>query len=494
MSAMSPAVSPMLILVYALLLGSAWSEPSDVTERDRVTSLPGAPEKLPTMYSGYLSLRDDPRRQMFYTFVLPSTLANTSTDDPIIMWTNGGPGCSGLLGFLAEQGPLRPVSLPHGSVALTHNEWSWTQLRSMLFLEQPLGVGFSFSDLPGDKFANDSIAAEQMREALLAFKRKFPRFKHSPFVLSSESYGGKYIPTLANRILDGNDDPEQDSIDISGGLLIGNPYVGPIENEYGIYTSDYGHGIVPFWLYRPWLDNCAGTHPYMKNASVCSSLEQAMQHASSNVNPYALDYPLCRSEQSSSLGVPRASDSSKSPSGAKSWVPAPRSPEPCTEELVPAYLNRRDVQDALGAYPTRWVTCAEEPSVYYNRTELMAESQYLYKRIVKRTNGMLPMLLYSGDDDSVCAPHGTMWWMHALADDESAWNVVKERTSWKPWFAEPKGKFQARFGGFYTMFSENVTFCTVHFGGHEVPLWQPERSLSLASGFLDRFFFTQQSK
>jgi len=63
-------------------------------------------------------------------------------NDPVALWTNGGPGCSGLEGLLTEQGPFRAV----GNGTLIANPYSWNLLSNMIFIEAPAGVGFSYSD------------------------------------------------------------------------------------------------------------------------------------------------------------------------------------------------------------------------------------------------------------------------------------------------------------------------------------------------------------
>ena len=72
--------------------------------------------------------------------------ANDPSTDPVAFWTNGGPGCSGLLGFMTEQGPFRPLA--DGTLKL--NQFAWNQKASMVFIEAPCGVGFSYSDNKDD--------------------------------------------------------------------------------------------------------------------------------------------------------------------------------------------------------------------------------------------------------------------------------------------------------------------------------------------------------
>ena len=63
-------------------------------------------------------------------------------NDPVVFWTNGGPGCSGLLGFFTEQGPFKPQK----DGKLEMNDYMWNKVANMVFIESPCGVGFSYSD------------------------------------------------------------------------------------------------------------------------------------------------------------------------------------------------------------------------------------------------------------------------------------------------------------------------------------------------------------
>ena len=75
--------------------------------KDQITSLPGAPPVDFDMFSGYIQLGDE-ERYMFYW--LAESQQKSQATDPLVLWTNGGPGCSGLGGFMTEQGPFRPVN------------------------------------------------------------------------------------------------------------------------------------------------------------------------------------------------------------------------------------------------------------------------------------------------------------------------------------------------------------------------------------------------
>ncbi|KAG4925262.1 hypothetical protein JHK87_050802 [Glycine soja] len=75
---------------------------------------------------------------LFYYFVESKT---DPASKPLVLWLNGGPGCSSLgVGAFSENGPFRP----NGEV-LIKNEYSWNKETNMLYLETPVGEGFSYA-------------------------------------------------------------------------------------------------------------------------------------------------------------------------------------------------------------------------------------------------------------------------------------------------------------------------------------------------------------
>jgi carboxypeptidase C (cathepsin A) len=70
-----------------------------------------------------------------------AALSRTSpATDPVIIWFNGGPGCSSMLGWSQEHGPY---SMADGATNFTYNEWSWNNNANMIYIEAPAGVGYS---------------------------------------------------------------------------------------------------------------------------------------------------------------------------------------------------------------------------------------------------------------------------------------------------------------------------------------------------------------
>lgn len=122
--------------------------------------------------------------------------------DPVVLWLNGGPGCSSMLGMLYENGPLM---FKKNTTEMYINKNAWNQKANVIYLESPSGVGFSIGKSKSDLIANDTTTAHENLLALKLFFIKFPSFKKNDFYITGESYAGIYIPTLARAVLDSNE-------------------------------------------------------------------------------------------------------------------------------------------------------------------------------------------------------------------------------------------------------------------------------------------------
>ena len=135
--------------------------------------------------------------------------------------SNGGPGCSGLFGALAENGWFRPN--PDGAT-LAANPFSWNLVSNMVYIEVPVGVGFSFSGDERDYDIGDRQTAVDNYHVVQAFLDRYPHLRGNDFYLTSESYGGHYIPTLAQEIVLRNREVGRDRHVNLRGFAVGNPY------------------------------------------------------------------------------------------------------------------------------------------------------------------------------------------------------------------------------------------------------------------------------
>jgi cathepsin A (carboxypeptidase C) len=134
-------------------------------------------------YTGWLDVGD----KHFFFWYFASEKASPSPDSaPLALWMTGGPGGSSMVGLLLELGPCLINKNGDGTV---YNPYGWNKDTAMIFVDQPVGVGFSYSDnndiLPDNSFTS----AEDMHLFLQTFiDQIFPVHLKGPFVITGESY------------------------------------------------------------------------------------------------------------------------------------------------------------------------------------------------------------------------------------------------------------------------------------------------------------------
>ena len=119
-------------------------------------------------------------------------------DVPVILWLNGGPGCSSLDGLVYEHGPFR-INATDPTKLYRFDE-TWAKVGHMLYLESPLGVGYSYSNDKADYNVDDDQTAAQNLAAVEKFFALYPELGARDFFITGESYAGVYVPTLSKEI------------------------------------------------------------------------------------------------------------------------------------------------------------------------------------------------------------------------------------------------------------------------------------------------------
>lgn len=165
--------------------------------------------------------------------------------------------------FVSEMGPWRPIY--NGSVE--RNPYTWTQEASMVFLEQPVGVGYSYTTDSSnlDHFGDFQASIDNLK-TVKAFFEKFPERNSQGFYLASESYGGHYIPQWTLQLL--SDSKSADLRNNFRGFLVGNPYTSYASGSIGFANVLWGLQLIPLPAWK------------LMQASTCDMLSH---------DPYFLD-------------------------------------------------------------------------------------------------------------------------------------------------------------------------------------------------------------
>ncbi|XP_055725736.1 lysosomal protective protein [Salvelinus fontinalis] len=468
----------MFHLVLSLLLGALGT--LGAPEADEIKFLPGL-QKQPNFkqYSGYFNVADN--KHLHYWFVESQKDPAAS---PVVLWLNGGPGCSSLDGLLIEHGPFL---IQNDGMSLEYNPYSWNMIANVLYLESPAGVGFSYSD-DSNYTTNDTEVSMNNYLALKEFFKAFPEYIKNEFFLTGESYGGIYIPTLAERVM------EDASMNLQG-IAVGNGMSSYEMNDNSLVYFAYYHGLLGT---RLWIDLQAyccdgGQCDFYNNQNPnCSSNLNEVQDVvyNSGLNIYNL-YAPCPGGVGQRVGIDNGNlvirDLGNSfinhewtqlwnqkLKGVMSLHKLVRLDPPCTNSTPSTlYLNNPYVKAALHISPSAlpWVVCSAEVNLNYNRLYMDVRKQYL------KLLGALKyrVLVYNGDVDMACNFLGDEWFVESLQQE-----VQVKRRPWLYYTGESQ-----QVGGFVKEFS-NLAFLTVKGSGHMVPADKPIAAFTMFSRFIKK--------
>lgn len=201
---------------------------------DEARQLAMVPPLLPnvTSYAGFLTVDVECGSNMFFWFFPAEADYKTA---PLSIWLQGGPGASSLYGLFNENGPL--ALTPDGK--LKPRKFTWTHASSYLYIDNPVGTGFSFANSTECYSRNETQVGRNLLIAVKQFLALFPELKKAPLFVTGESYAGKYVPALAYAIHVDNQDSDS-PINLTG-IAIGNGLVDPGNQlHYGDYLYQIG--------------------------------------------------------------------------------------------------------------------------------------------------------------------------------------------------------------------------------------------------------------
>ena len=457
-------------------------------EADRVPFLPGLGQVNGfNLFAGYITVNEESGRALFYVFT--ESMSATKGDDALVLWLNGGPGCSSVGGgFMSEIGPYFPNP---DTTTLKSNPYAWNKIANMLYVESPAFVGFSYSNSSEDKVVGDLRTAEDMVIFLKQFLERFPHLAENELYLSGESYAGHYLPNLAAAIIRSNemDSKPQSRLNLVG-FMVGNPWTdAPIDNSG---TADYwhSHALISDDVYAGIKDNCdmsnVGPLSDPNKNELCEKWCEKVPHEMGNINIYQILADVCLVHPAPSAAAflrhlgPNASGLlalklriasgrlSQSATGAMSLKES--SEDACIDWEVQNYLNIPEVQKALHVRPTVWSDCTDD--ITYSRDDLLSSMIPTYQDLLWGSSSNLRILVFSGDIDGMVPVVGTRRWVASLG--------LEIKTKWHPWLNKEDGQV----AGYTVSYERGLTLATVRGAGHMVPYVQPSRAFHLLESFI----------
>ncbi|KAL2852847.1 Alpha/Beta hydrolase protein [Aspergillus pseudoustus] len=202
--------------ISCLLFFSLTHAAPDIS-RFKVVSLPGNPA-LPPSWAGRLPVPNTEEGNALFFWLFQTE--DPAYDDNLLIWFNGGPGCSSLIGLTTGNGP---VSFEGNSTRAMANPYSWSKYGHLLYIDQPVGTGYSTASYPYPAVDND-VVTSHFYDWLQSFFDHFPHLRSKQVHMMGESWAGIYVPYFASAIVNNQGSFPLDLRSITlGDASIGNP-------------------------------------------------------------------------------------------------------------------------------------------------------------------------------------------------------------------------------------------------------------------------------
>lgn len=422
-------------------------------------------------YTGYI---DNQAHHLFFYFF--ESRDDPKTDD-VIFWTNGGPGCSSATGLFMELGPCR-ISDETGPKYFPH---SWNNKANVMFVEQPVGVGFSYADY-GEEVGTSEEAAVDIAAFVAIFFEHFVQFKGRRFHMAGESYGGRYIPLFASAVYD------QNAKLVEAGWT-------PIN----LVSAIVGNGMTELpSLYLSYYDmQCTpASLPPFVDVATCVSMKRLLPHCSKWLQESCIDTfdtvrcsafsQICEGELSAPLYA-----LGKNPYDISKQCEGDISDTLCypVTKHIENYLNSSATRELLHIpsqlSSRRYTSCSDRVGNAFARTQDGLHSTYLYVGALLEHG--VKVLIYAGTYDWICNWVANERWTLAL-DWSGKEDFVREKL--RVWYVdlpvsgeggknvtEEKRAGRVRSKG-------GLTFATVEGAGHMVPFDKPREALAMINRWL----------
>ncbi|KAM7518427.1 hypothetical protein LguiB_017389 [Lonicera macranthoides] len=430
-----------------------------VLSQSVVKFLPGFQGPLPFHFeTGYVGVGESEEVQLFYYFVKSE---GNPKEDPVILWLTGGPGCSSFTGLIYEIGPLyfKQVKYNGSLPNLVLNPNSWTKMASILFLDLPVGTGFSYATTSRASQSTDLQMCDQAYQFLQKWLINHPEFISNSVYIGGDSYSGIPVPIITQLISNGNEADINQFINLQG-YILGNPLTFPDEGNYAIPFA-HGMGLISDELYHSLIRSCVGEYKNINpNNEQCLKDVDAFHKCINGLDTAQILEPAC------GVASPKPSNFFGERRSLFQRLTKLRDYDPFSSSsaitcrmdgrrLSYYWMNDKSVQTALhireGSMKI-WERCNHNLPYISN----ILDSRQYHVNLSKKG---YRSLVYSGDHDMGVPFLSTQAWIrnlnYSIIDDWRSWNV------------------QGQIAGYTRTYSNKMTFATVKGGGHTAPEYKP---------------------
>jgi len=353
-----------------------------------------------------------------------------------------------MLALFEENGPYSVDNNSPYNVSL--NPYAWNSKANLLYVDQPVGTGWSYADVSADYVRNETEVAADMYQFLQQFMTMYPQYSKLNFFIFGESYAGHYVPAVSLAVVQGNQAGTGLKLNLQGSG-IGNGLVDPLiqYNQYGQFMFDNqminSKTLKETQSAYPTCAKDINAGQYVQAFNDCNQIIGIIEQAAGNFNVYDIRKkcigPLCYNFNG-----------------------------------LTYLMGLSSLQQAIGVSGHQWQAC--NSNVY----------QYLLgdfdRNLAVDIPGLLSagvrVLAYSGMEDFICNYYGGRNWTVAMPWPGQSGFEAAPYQSWSV------GSTLAGYVKSYTSATAgSFTWVEVLNAGHMVPMDQPAAALNLLETFLN---------
>ncbi|XP_040363474.1 serine carboxypeptidase-like 18 isoform X3 [Rosa chinensis] len=386
-----------------------------------IKNLPAFQGDLPfKLETGYVGVGDSEEVQLFYYFVESE---RSPENDPLLIWLTGGPRCSSFYGLIYEIGPLsfKLTNLTTDPLTLVLNPNSWNKVANIIFLDAPAGTGYSYSTTSHGLISSDTLHSTRICEFLQKWLTTHQKFLANPLYVAGDSYSGKIVPIIAQKIADGIEAGIKPHLNLKG-YIVGNPVSNGQQDVNSRIVYAHHLGLISDRIYQSANRNCKGEFvDFDPNNQLCLNSLQVIDE-----------------EDKIRYSVLWQND-----------------------------INVRKALSIREGTKGQWTKCNKTTPYTFD-----IASSIEYHRNLSRKS--LRVIIYSGDHDMAVPYISTLAWIESM-------NFTIEE-DWRPWFSNDQ---VAGYSLYYSNNKEyNLTYATIKGGGHTAPEYNPKECFDMISRWL----------
>ncbi len=420
-----------------------------------VKSLPGFDNnsgKLDRNWAGYVPISENDENNMLFYWLFEAK--SNAKEAPLVVWLNGGPGCSSMDGLFLEHGPIKVFERKDESGQLYEvklNPYSWNNLANVVYIDQPVGTGLSFTH--SNTFANNF---EEVSGQLWGFIQNFLRI-HDEFIgrdiyLTGESFAGSYIPHFSQFCLKANNNLKDGELAIPiKGAAIGSPYTDPY-TQFSVAEYAFGVGLISEGQLQTLKEHEKVCQKKIdleeSDISICSSLLSEVTNEA-NV-PCVYDIRLYDHELLPAL-------------------------YPIGVRFYSKYLNDIDVQRSIHVSnfnPPVFKECTNPP--YHHLVSVNESRKSQVGAVEEMLEKDIPVLIFVGQFDLIVNHIGIEKWVNRMKWSRSTDFQAAKRAIWM---------VNERTAG-YIQSGGGLSYIIVRGAGHVAAVDVPEANLDLLARFI----------